>query len=164
MMLQDSSVASVVAERYCAIAQCQLGCCSSKQRLIIYLRPITLAVLYICPLSQLNRLPYAFPLFSFSLFSLSLSSPPAVLPSGHSLQLLTETGYVASTEKIKQTSTTNDKQNISLKTAYILRGELQLGEHSKTKKKKPQQNGKNVQSNPFFSRFVFPVIVFSEIL
>lgn len=156
MMLQDSSVASAVAERYCVIAQCQLGCCSSKQRLIIYLRPITLAVLYICPPSQLNRLPYASPLFSFSLFSLSLSSPPAVLPSGHSLQLLTETGYVASTEKIKQTSTTNDKQNISLKTAYILRGELQLREQSKTKKSHSKTAKREKCSiKPLFFSFCF---------
>lgn len=36
-----------------------------------------------------------------TLFSFLVCLPPAALPSGHSLELLTETGYVASPEKDK---------------------------------------------------------------
>lgn len=44
-----------------AMLQCQLGFCSSKQQLLIYLHPYTLTVLYICALSQLSRLPLCSP-------------------------------------------------------------------------------------------------------
>lgn len=107
--------------------------------------------------------------FSSTHFSLSLSSPPAVLPSGHSLQLLSETGYVASAEKIKQTSTTKDKQHTSLIITYILHGERLHGEYAKTQShntKKKKRKFHNF-SNSHFSLGVFhflSAVVFSPVL
>lgn len=95
--------------------------------------------------------------FSSTHFSLSLSSPPAVLPSGHSLQLLTETGYVANAEKIKQTSTTKDKQHTSLIITYILHGERLHGEHAKTQSHnaKKKQKSSIITLISLWVRFIF---------
>lgn len=98
----------MVATNHWDMTQCQLGLfLSSKQHFIIYMCPITPTVLYICALSQLCRLPLCNP---STLFSLSPSSPPAVLPSGHSPYLSSKTGYVASPEEINRASTTKYKQ------------------------------------------------------
>lgn len=91
--------------------------------------------------------------------------PPAALPSGHSLELLTETGYVASPEKDKtdpydrrQTENTfpNNSARASL-WASTQRAREKTKSHSEKKKKKTHQI-------PFFffHGLFFSVIVFSE--